>query len=173
MLFACALTCSGVLAPAPGMAAEGRPAGGMRQPIGPGAQPPVGGPVGGPPIGGRPRPGPGPGPMRPGADPADIFSPPGRPVEKPQESRGASISFRGTRYFVSEGQWFEQKGRRLVAIEPPAGVLVRDLPKGHSMHWIGGVPYFYADGLYYVWREGSRRYEILQSPPTAEQPPPL
>jgi hypothetical protein len=45
--------------------------------------------------------------------------------------------------------------------------MVRDLPDGYTMRWIGGVPYFYADGLYYVWREGSRRYEILQSPPSA------
>jgi hypothetical protein len=76
------------------------------------------------------------------------------------------------RYFVSEGQWFEQRGSRLIAVEAPAGVLVRDLPEGYTMRWIGGVPYFYADGLYYVWREGSRRYEILQSAPSAEKTQP-
>jgi hypothetical protein len=37
------------------------------------------------------------------------------------------------------------------------------------MRWIGGVPYFYADGLYYIWRERPRRYEIMQSPPPAEE----
>lgn len=110
--------------------------------------------------------------MRPGNDPSGIFSPPGRPAEDSRERRGASISYRGMRYFISEGQWFEQRGSRLVAVEAPAGVLVRDLPEGYTMRWIGGVPYFYADGLYYVWREGSRRYEILQSPPSVEKAPP-
>lgn len=81
---------------------------------------------------------------------------------------GMSITHRGTRYLVSGGQWYEQRGRDLVATIPPAGVLVRDLPDGYSMRWIGGVPYFYADGLYYVWRERPRRYEIMQTPPAAE-----
>jgi hypothetical protein len=84
---------------------------------------------------------------------------------------GASIKYRGTQYVVTDGQWYERRGRDLVAVTPPSGVLVRDLPKGHTMRWIGGVPYFYADGLYYVWREGSRRYEILQSPPSEEESP--
>lgn len=86
------------------------------------------------------------------------------------ERRGASISYRGTQYVVSEGTWFEQRGRRLIAVEAPAGVMVRELPSGYSMRWIGGVPYFYAEGLYFVWREGSRRYEILQSAPVAQGP---
>jgi hypothetical protein len=81
----------------------------------------------------------------------------------------AAIRFRGTQYVVTDGQWYERRGRDLVAVSPPSGVLVRDLPKDHTMRWIGGVPYFYADGLYYVWREGARRYEILQAPPSGDE----
>jgi hypothetical protein len=169
LLFACALLGTGLLMPAQSLAAEGRPSGGMRQPIGPGGFPPSGGPSGGPPINGPSRPG----AIRSGPDPSGIFSPPGGGPEDSRERRGASISYRGTRYLVSDGQWFEQRGSRLIAVEAPAGVMVRDLPDGYSMRWIDGVPYFYADGLYYIWREGVRRYEILQYPPAAlAQPAP-
>jgi hypothetical protein len=90
------------------------------------------------------------------------------PLPEDRNALGMSITHRGTRYLVSGGQWYEQRGRDLVATIPPAGVMVRDLPDGYSMRWIGGVPYFYADGLYYVWRERPRRYEIMQTPPAAE-----
>jgi hypothetical protein len=110
-------------------------------------------------------------PMRP--EPADDAlsrlrraPPPEVPAQK-----GAAIKYRGTQYVVTDGQWFERRGSDLVAVDAPSGVLVRELPKDHTMRWIGGVPYFYADGLYYVWREGSRRYEILQSAPTGEEAP--
>jgi hypothetical protein len=94
-----------------------------------------------------------------------------RPQPDTSSQIGASLTYRGTQYVITEGQWYERRGRDLVAVTPPSGVLVRELPKGYAMRWIGGVPYFYADGLYYVWREGSRRYEILQSPPSDEAPP--
>lgn len=86
------------------------------------------------------------------------------------ESRipAAAVTHRGTRYVVSGGQWYEQRGADLVAVEPPANVQVQALPEGYIMRWIGGVPYFYADGLYYVWRERTRRYEIVPSPQAEE-----
>lgn len=88
------------------------------------------------------------------------------------ESRmpAASVTHRGTRYLVSGGQWFEQRGADLVPVDPPANVQVQALPDGYTMRWIGGVPYFYADGLYYVWRERTRRYEIVRSPQSEEAP---
>lgn len=73
---------------------------------------------------------------------------------------------------VSDGRWYEQRGGDLVSVAAPAGVLVENLPDGYSVRWVSGVPYFYADGLYYVWRERSRRYEILQSAPGDEHAPP-
>jgi len=79
-----------------------------------------------------------------------------------------SFTYRGTRYLVNSGRWYEQRGSDLVPVTPPAGVLVEELPANHTMRWVGGVPYFYADGLYYIWRERVRRYEILQSPPAGD-----
>jgi len=89
----------------------------------------------------------------------------------PPESRTpppVSIDDGGTHYLVSGGRWYEQRGDDLVPVTPPAGVLVRDLPKGYALRWVGGVPYFFADGLFYVWRERQQRYEILQYPPTGD-----
>lgn len=98
-----------------------------------------------------------------------------RPVPPAPGERRApgstSITFKGTQYVVSAGQWYVRRGEDLVAVAAPAGVLVPDLPEGHSMQWIDGVPYFHADGLYYVWRERSRRYEIMQNPPAAVPAP--
>jgi hypothetical protein len=91
------------------------------------------------------------------------------PVARP--ATPLSVTHRGTRYLVREGQWFEQRGADYVVVSPPAGVMVKDLPKGYSMRWIGGAPYFYADGLYYVWRQPQRSYEIVQLAPAKEGAP--
>ena len=88
-----------------------------------------------------------------------------------QKGGSKELTYRGNRYVVSGGRWYQQRGNDLTAVDPPAGVLVEDLPEGYAMRWFGGVPYFYADGFYYVWRERVQRYEILQSPPTDERPP--
>lgn len=108
--------------------------------------------------------------IRPPRNPGIIDSPGSRlPTDEDRvrpESR--SLTYRGTRYLINAGRWYEQRGADLVPVAPPAGVLVEELPAGHSMRWVGGVPYFYADGLYYIWRERARRYEILQSPPAGD-----
>jgi hypothetical protein len=104
--------------------------------------------------------------------PGLVSTPPGQLVEdRGRRADSASITHRGTRYVINDGHWYEQRGGELVAVAPPAGVLVESLPDGYSMRWVGGVPYFHADGLYYVWRERSRRYEILQTPPADERAP--
>lgn len=115
----------------------------------------------------------GPGPMGQPPGPAGTTGPAGAriPARERQPSSSASITHRGTRYLVRGGQWYERRGGDLVAAVPPEGVLVKNLPDGHSMRWIGGVPYFYADGLYYVWRERPRRYEILTTPPVEATAP--
>jgi hypothetical protein len=81
---------------------------------------------------------------------------------QPQEA--ALITYRGARYVVSEGRWYRQKGDKLEAVPQPEGVLVPALPSGYSMKWVGGVPYFHANGIYYVWRERKRSYEIVPAP---------
>ncbi len=107
-------------------------------------------------------------PSRPGITGMPGWSASRQPESGLQRPDPASFTHRGTRYLVSEGRWYEQRGTDLVAVNPPAGVLVETLPEGYSIRWVGGVPYFFADGLFFVWRERNRQYEILQNPPGAE-----
>ncbi len=158
-LFQCTLVAAGFLLTIPeSVSAADR--GGMRQePLSP-------------PAGMKPGRTPTPAPTRP-----RIIDPPGpqRSEEPRQSTDSAVISFKGSRYVISEGRWFEQRGNKLLPVSPPEGVLVQELPPGYSVRWVGGVPYFQADGLYYVWRERKRSYEILTSPPAGGQeraPPP-
>lgn len=103
-------------------------------------------------------------PPRPG-----IMQPSGpSPAEIRQLPDSAVFTHRGTRYVVSAGRWYEQRGDKLRAVAAPQGVLVQELPQGYSMRWVGGVPYFYADGLYYLWRERQRSYEVLPTPPAGD-----
>jgi hypothetical protein len=104
----------------------------------------------------------------PSPSPPDITEPSGLPPEDRQPTDSVVIKFRGDRYVVSAGRWYKQRGDKLRAIEPPQGVLVPELPQGYAMRWVGGVPYFYADGLYYLWRERKRSYEILPTPPAGD-----
>jgi len=140
-----------------GVAAE---RGGLRQPLEPGparsqGNPPRPGPEGAPAPGRRP----------PHDEPAAAPAPPAGGAPRREVPAATSINFRGTQFLFSGGQWYRQRGEELVAIEAPAGVLVRQLPDDYSVRWVAGVPYFHANGLYYVWRERQQRYEILQAPP--------
>jgi len=159
-LIALAIAAIAIAVPWTARAADGT--GGLRQqPLNPIAAPSVRYPASGPGIGGSVR-----------TDPTDSGLSGARGTQPETSGQiGALLTYRGTQYVITDGQWYEKRGRDLIAVTPPSGVLVRELPKGYAMRWIGGVPYFYADGLYYVWREGSRRYEILQSPPSEETRP--
>lgn len=99
-----------------------------------------------------------------------ILEPPRGGSERRQQdperaTPSTTFSHRGTRFHYSDGNWYRQDGNELVATRPPSGMMVRDLPEEHELRWVAGVPYFYARGLYYVWRERQRKYEVLQEAP--------
>jgi hypothetical protein len=104
----------------------------------------------------------------PSPSPPEVTEPSSLPPEARQPPDSVVITFRGDRYIVSAGRWYKQRGDKLRAIEPPQGMHVPELPQGYSMRWVGGVPYFYADGLYYLWRERKRSYEVLPTPPAGD-----
>lgn len=118
-------------------------------------------------------------PLRPPSGSQRSIAPPSRPDETRQPGRqdpesnapmpgSARITFRGTRYVVTEGRWYRQQGKELVEVLPPDGAMVSDLPAGYEVRWLGGVPYFHANGTYYIWRERQRSYEIVRAPPGAD-----
>jgi hypothetical protein len=53
-------------------------------------------------------------------------------------------------------------------VAPRIGFTVAVLPPYYTTLWLGGFPYFYADGAYFMWRERERHYEVVEAPAGAE-----
>ena len=83
---------------------------------------------------------------------------PGRPfvVERP-----------GGRFFYSGGVWYAPRGPSFVVVAAPIGLFVPVLPPFYTTVWVGGLPYYYANDTYYVWRDAENGYEVVE-PPTGQ-----
>jgi hypothetical protein len=66
--------------------------------------------------------------------------------------------------------WFQQAGPRYVVVRPPVGVLVPVLPPAYSTVYVAGVPYYYANDVYYIQQPGG--YAVAEPPMVASQNPP-
>lgn len=75
------------------------------------------------------------------------------------------IVFRGAHYRFFEGIWYRPVGRRFQVVAPPIGLVVPFLPPYYSTIWVGGVPYYYANEIYYV--QGPGGY-VVAEPPRSE-----
>ena len=155
----------------------------------PGADRPGNGP--GPGTGpSRPDPGTGAGPGRPGASPGRPG--PGRPGPGPARpgpgarfdgrfghnhyypSRGyvygtlplgaISVGFGGGNYFFHGGVWYRPYSGRYIVVQPPLGIYINTLPPDYATVWVAGVPYYYADDVYYNVAPG-RGYVVVAPPP--------
>jgi hypothetical protein len=79
--------------------------------------------------------------------------------------RGAyGVEHRGGRYWYHGGAWYAPYGPRWVVVAPPFGVFVPFLPPFYTTVWFGGVPYYYANDAYYLWRDQERGYEVVEPP---------
>lgn len=74
------------------------------------------------------------------------------------------VPYRDRRYFYHGGIWYCPSGPRYVVVMPPVGVTIPILPPFHTTIWVGGVPYYYADGVYYQWRPAERVYVVSEPP---------
>jgi len=45
------------------------------------------------------------------------------------------------------------------------GLFFATLPWYYSTYWWNGVPYYYADGTYYVWNRAVAQYQTVEPPP--------
>jgi hypothetical protein len=72
--------------------------------------------------------------------------------------------------------WYSYGPRGYVVIGAPAGVFVPVLPPYYTTVWVGGIPYYYANDSYYVWRGSDQQYEVVDPPDenaaSTEPPPP-
>jgi len=80
------------------------------------------------------------------------------------------------RYWYSGGVWYSYGPRGYVVVGPPAGLFVPVLPPYYTTVWVSGVPYYYANDSYYVWRSSDQQYEVVDAPDesaaSTEPPPP-
>jgi len=67
-------------------------------------------------------------------------------------------------YYYSGGVWYAPRGPRFVVVTPPFGLFVPVLPPFYTTVWFGGVPYYYANDSYYVWRQSQQQYEVVAPP---------
>jgi hypothetical protein len=140
---------------------------------------------------GRPAAGPGPGPGRPGPGPAwsgghargyvdfdgrynhNHYYPSRGFVYGALPFGAVSVGYGGGNYFFHGGVWFRPYGPRYVVVQPPVGIFLPILPTDYATLWVGSVPYYYADGVYYNTAPG-QGYVVVAPPPgaAAVQPAP-
>jgi hypothetical protein len=68
------------------------------------------------------------------------------------------------RFFYSRGVWYRPDAGGYVVVPPPYHVFVPVLPPFYTTIWITGVPYYYANDTYYVWRPDQGQYEVVPTP---------
>lgn len=78
-----------------------------------------------------------------------------------------NVRYRGSPYYFHGGVWYRPYGPRYVVVRPPFGLGIGYLPPFYTTVWFGGVPYYYADDTYYLWRPERREYVVTQPPPGA------
>lgn len=72
--------------------------------------------------------------------------------------------YHGQRYYYGGGAWYRPNGPRYVVVDPPVGLVVSFLPQFTSTVRIGGVPYYRAGPVYYVWHPRARGYVVTDRP---------
>jgi hypothetical protein len=86
-----------------------------------------------------------------------------------QTPRDAVVVRKGsTRYWFDRGVWYRPTGDRYSVVAAPIGVFVRVLPSSYTTLRIRGLPYYYANDTYYLWREDNQAYEVVETPPGAD-----
>jgi hypothetical protein len=78
--------------------------------------------------------------------------------------------WRGSRYYFYGGVWYAPGGPGFVVVRPPVGLAIGVLPPYYTTVWLGGVPYYYADNVYYSWDAGQNGYVVVDPPANADQP---
>lgn len=72
--------------------------------------------------------------------------------------------YHNSSYFYISGIWYRPHGTRFVVVAPPIGIVVPFLPAFYTTIWIGGIPYYYANDVYYVWDPQRSGYVVTEPP---------
>lgn len=79
----------------------------------------------------------------------------------PAQSR--DIYWSGVRYGFHQGVWYAPGPRGYAVVRPPYGVYVPELPLFRTLVVVGGLSYFYLNGVYYRDRVDGG-YEVVPAP---------
>lgn len=79
-------------------------------------------------------------------------------------SRHYEIRYRNQPYFYSSGIWYLRSGPQFIVTVPPLGIVVPFLPPFYTTLWVSGVPYYYANDVYYVWQPERNGYVVTNPP---------
>jgi hypothetical protein len=90
---------------------------------------------------------------------------------RPALPEGYRPYYRGRdRFYFSGGIWYAPSGPGFVVVRPPSGLVISVLPPFYSTLWFGGVPYYYADSVYYTWQPDQNGYAVVDPPENADAP---
>ena len=78
--------------------------------------------------------------------------------------RHFEIRYRNRPYFYSRGIWYLRTGAKFIVTVPPLGIVVPFLPSFYTTLWVSGVPYYYANDVYYVWHPERNGYVVTNPP---------
>jgi len=70
------------------------------------------------------------------------------------------------RYYFHAGVWFRPRGATWIVVAPPFGIVIPLLPPGYSTVYWRGIPYYYADDVYYERADSG--YRVVEAPPANE-----
>lgn len=74
------------------------------------------------------------------------------------------VHHHGHRYYYGDGIWYRPSGAGFMVVTPPLGLVVSFLPEFYNTLYFGGVPYYRAQDVYYVWRPHLRGYVVTDRP---------
>jgi len=80
-----------------------------------------------------------------------------------------SIHYHDRDYYYHGGIWYRPVGSSFVVIAPPIGIVVPFLPAFYTTIWFGGIPYYYANDVYYVWDPTRDGYVVTNPPPNIDE----
>jgi hypothetical protein len=102
-------------------------------------------------------------------EPAHFATPRGTIVTSlPREA--VLVQHGGASYSFHNGVWYRPYGARFVVVAAPIGAFVPVLPALYTTVWFGGLPYYYADDVYYTWHPEQSSYQVVAPPPGAPEP---
>ncbi len=76
-----------------------------------------------------------------------------------------AIKHRNNNYYFYGGTWYRPAVNGFVVSVPPVGLALPVLPYYYTTVWVGSTPYYYADGVYYLWQAEKRVYIVADPPP--------